>query len=52
MLQNFINNLKTHIAELETAAEAGTIEAGEELVRLKAESAVLLAKLESILGNL
>jgi hypothetical protein len=52
MLQNFINNIKTHITELETAIADGTIEGGEELVKLKAEAAVLLARLEILLGNL
>jgi ElaB/YqjD/DUF883 family membrane-anchored ribosome-binding protein len=52
MLQNLVNSIKTHISELETAIEAGGIEAGEELVKLKAEAAALLAKLESMLENL
>jgi hypothetical protein len=52
MLQNLVNSIKTHISELETAIEAGAIEAGEELVKLKAEAAALLAKLEGMLQNL
>jgi hypothetical protein len=52
MLQNFINNIKERIAELEAAVTAGTIETGEELVKLKAEALVLLPELENLLKNL
>jgi hypothetical protein len=52
MLQNFINNIKTHIIELEAAIAAGTVETGEELEKLKAEALDLLPALEDLLKNL